>query len=431
MFTGAINTVNRSVVSEIVRAWEKIPVYVGCSGNFTVERILWKEGFRELHSNDVALYSCVVGAHLAGRPMDVRIESEAYAWLSEYMDGGGCGTIAVLLICSEFLQYEHRDEPYHRRMREAYRSQFRTIHERTVERVEVALQGMRVSSFDKGDVVEFLDRVPDECALISYPPTYRGGYERLYRAMDEVFEWNEPEYELFDEERFKMMLEAVVGKNHWILARDHEVPELADSLRGIVQTGMRSKPFFVYTDQARAKVVAPHQHTQALAVPRLRGELQGDLRVVKITQRQMNLLRSEYLSPGIVPAQSDINLAVLCGDELVGALGFRKGEFMSDVYMMTDFAVRPTVYGRLAKLVLAAALSRETRIILEQLYNRKVKTVATTAFSDNAVSMKYRGLFDLYSRKKGKLTYVADLGRCSLKEGMQWWMKNHALLLSA
>jgi hypothetical protein len=39
-FIGSINQPVRSVLAELAPEWKDRPVYVGCSGNFTVERTL-------------------------------------------------------------------------------------------------------------------------------------------------------------------------------------------------------------------------------------------------------------------------------------------------------------------------------------------------------------------------------------------------------
>jgi Phage DNA Adenine Methylase-like domain 1 len=72
MFIGAINENLRAVVAEIAHRWKGAKVYVGCTGNATVERIVSQFGPAELHGNDVSLYSCVLGSHLAGIKVEVK-----------------------------------------------------------------------------------------------------------------------------------------------------------------------------------------------------------------------------------------------------------------------------------------------------------------------------------------------------------------------
>jgi hypothetical protein len=44
MFIGSINRYMRAVLEQAAGQWKGLPVYVACSGNFTVERILARCG---------------------------------------------------------------------------------------------------------------------------------------------------------------------------------------------------------------------------------------------------------------------------------------------------------------------------------------------------------------------------------------------------
>ena len=121
-FVGSINAGLRAMLTEMAPSWVGRDVYVGCSGNFTVERILWEAGVRSLHGNDVSLYTCTVGGYLAGEPILSDIQDPSYGWLEGYMDDGGLRTIATLLLCSEALNYADRPKPYHERMWNGYRA---------------------------------------------------------------------------------------------------------------------------------------------------------------------------------------------------------------------------------------------------------------------------------------------------------------------
>lgn len=54
MFVGTINEDLRALIKDAVRDWDVQDLYVGCSGNFTIERMLKDSGFR-LHGNDTVL----------------------------------------------------------------------------------------------------------------------------------------------------------------------------------------------------------------------------------------------------------------------------------------------------------------------------------------------------------------------------------------
>lgn len=99
MFIGSINRYMRAVLETAAQGWRGMPVYIACSGNFTVERILARCGVGAIHSNDVSLYSCALGWHLASRIASqgcawpgggFRVKQEAgqFSWLQPYLDPG-------------------------------------------------------------------------------------------------------------------------------------------------------------------------------------------------------------------------------------------------------------------------------------------------------------------------------------------------------
>lgn len=429
LFVGSINQDLRCLVSETTRYWESEDVYIGCSGNFTIERILKGRNFK-LHGNDVSLYTNTIGNYLAGNPMEITIKDEKFEWLEPFMEEG-VDRIATLLLCTSMLDGYYRNEPYFVRKRDAYHDQWERLHAETKTKIETGLDGLNVVEYWSGDVVEWAKNSPKDKAFISFPPTYTGGYEKLYQAFEDVFEWEEPEYEMFDKERLGEMVEAVKEKKEWMMARDEPIEALEGYEVGTVQTSLRSKPVIVYASKSKKRITMPHQKTELLKIKRANAETEftADSKVglVKISQAQMNTLRSLYLNPGIAPASAVINFAVVVDQQLIGAMGLSKSQFSKgEGYVMSDFVIRPLKYKRMSKLVLACVLSVEAKFLLEQAINGRVKALTTTAFTDKPVSMKYRGLFEIHSRKEGRINYTAPAGRWTLQEGFKWWWNKHS-----
>jgi hypothetical protein len=425
MFVGAINGDLRSVLASLAPAWRGLPIFVGCSGNATIERILPSLDVGELHGNDVAVYSCALGHHLASQPFHVTIEDERYAWLKPYVEPG-VPTVTTLLLCTTAFQLADRDTPYHRRMWQAYTGRWAQLHAETAEKIKAATEKVRLRSFYAGDVVDFLTNAPEESVVVSAPPTYRGGYERLYKKLGAVFDWPKPDYQLFTEERFAALIDVIRTKRVWVVSRDQPIPTLDGFQVARVQTGMRSKPVYVYSNHAGATLTVPRQKLEAVPYARVTDRAEPPLALVDLTQGQLNTLRSEYLNPRMAPAAATVRFGVLAAGRLAGAMGFKLywpyGDDWCHAYRMTDFAVSCSV-PKLSKLVLAATLTKEVQTVLEQAACGRVQTIATTAFTDKPVSMKYRGVYALHSRKEGALNYVGMAGKWTLEEAYQWWNK--------
>jgi hypothetical protein len=170
MFVGAINQDLRSVLATLAPAWRGLPVYVGCSGNFTVERLLAAHGLTDLHGNDVSLYSCALGAHLAGKDFRVSARDGDLAWLGDWLQPG-LPTLATLLLCTTALEFHGRDNPYHQRMWNAYLRRWPAMHAKTLANLEKGLADLKLRDFYAGDVVDFLANTPQDSVVISFPKT--------------------------------------------------------------------------------------------------------------------------------------------------------------------------------------------------------------------------------------------------------------------
>lgn len=105
---------------------------------------------------------------------------------------------------------------------------------------------------------------------------------------------------------------------------------------------------------------------------------------------------------GIRPGAATQAYAVCVDDRMIGVFAFAAHSAhgdVGDIYLLSDFPVRPTDYPHLAKLVLHAVLSEEVCALAQRLTGRRIRTIFTTAFTKNHVSMKYRGVFQEANRK--------------------------------
>ncbi|MBI5167693.1 MAG: hypothetical protein HY998_08175, partial [candidate division NC10 bacterium] len=200
-FIGSINAETRKWLGNNGTAFDGRQVYVGCSGNFTVEQILSRYALKaRIWGNDVSIYSGVLGAYLADQPFDFSVREEEYKWLEAHMEDveAKAATVMVLL---EALKYEKANNAFKARHWNHYHHNFSQFHQATVEKLRERKQGIRLEGYSSKDIFDLLDEIPKEAVVVAFLPTYAGGYERMFKRLGEIFEWDEPSYEIIDEER--------------------------------------------------------------------------------------------------------------------------------------------------------------------------------------------------------------------------------------
>lgn len=454
MFRGAIPAELRAIIDQYVESWDCEKVYVGCSGNFTIERLLTAHN-KKIYSNDVQLYSSVLGCYFSRQPFELTIREEyqdKLEWLKEYIDTQERAAATVMLSTRMPAQLDQPNAYYQRIMR-GFRSQWSRLHSETVEKLNRV--NLNLESYYLGDVVDYEASAPKGEGLIVFPPFYSGDYEAQFKSLDKIFQWEEPDYQLFDDQRRLELLNEVALHKHWIIGLHLRIKEFEPYLRAILQTTNRGVRIYVYTDNKEVRCVMPAQEVAAVPWPRLLPgmEIGNKITLHVLTEAQFCSLRSQYMNPGIKPGKPSLALAVVVDGILIGAFAYSIAPSFASIpqsmpqphgYLLSDFPVAPSDYKRLSKLVLYAALSKEGQILIERTANHRIRTITTTAYTNKPVSMKYRSLFKLLSRKKQDgqmegtsisdqyyakkyaLQYGSVIGKWSLVEALDIWKQKHA-----
>lgn len=423
MFLG---TVPKELVAHLVRVvseWESPAIQVLCSGNFTFERALYQAGVGPLYGNDVSLYSCALGSILAGNPLRVRIKSPDFEWLQPYMGDPLSSSVCVLLASR---LPAHTKNAHYERLMKLWQAQWPDMHARMLDKYR-ALDPI-LAGFRPQDCTEVLADVPDDWGIVSYPPTYSGGYERMWRKLDDIFAWDQPHYDKMTVNGALAFARTIAARRYYYVVTAEPLPDLEPSWVGYVYK-RGHKECFAYSNHSEPTAFVAR-------APKYNGVLlQTDtpgLSVAEISEKCFETLRAMYLSPRIEPAKAQWPFAVFLDGRLIGVFAMtvtaaRRNTYRP--YLMCDFATDTTL-SRASKLVVMTAISREVQQILARKTGLWFKSCLTTAFTDKPVSMKYRGVMNLVKRildKDGKqvgLNYKGEFGRWTLSEALDIWRKS-------
>jgi len=438
-FLGTIPNPLRSIIKEAAQEWPAGDVYIACAGNMTIERTLRDSGPGFVsHSNDVSIYTTALGSWLAGEKVMLALSDE-YAveldWLAPYLDGD-TGSLAALMLATHFIDDLGSEHPWKRRNVEAHIRDFPSLHAKTVEKLTA--NRFEIGSYACKDVRAWLDEdVPEDATICSFPPFDKGGYEKLYQRLDEVFVWPKPEYEILDQDGVDDVVDKITSRPRWLIGLLTRRAELEEYLVGYVLPTPSARAFYVYAKGGSqpTRFVKPQTKVVPVTIPRLsRGDEIGDsMKLVPLKQEEFAALRGKYLNAGIKVSGGNIKqpFAILVDDKMIGvvASGLGVPGARGRYLLTTDFAVAPHDYPKLSKLVIMAATSTEHQRILERMWSARVREFQTAVYTNNAASMKYRGLFDLTERVeqdegesfKYKLVYRADLGKWTLDEALAIW----------
>jgi hypothetical protein len=427
-FVGSINAETRKWLGNNGAAFNDRQVYVGCSGNFTVEQLLSRYAPKaRIWGNDVSIYSGALGAYLANQPFELSVKEDEYKWLEAYLEDVE-GRAAALMVLLEALKHENMSNAFKARHWAHYRNNFTQFHQATVEKLRERKQEIRLEGYTGKDIFDLLDEIPKEAVVIAFLPTYAGGYERMFKRLGEIFTWDEPDYQIIDEERKKRTIMKMRERDYLYLD-DKVYPGLP--MVAVVRKA-RMKPVYIYSNMSALRLAVLKQQRRSQFMPFARLSDQDEitpaskLTIVPTSNAVVNYYRDVYLSKGVgIPADGEAPFAVAVDGKVFGFLIFARMQGRGDVYLLADFVVNSTRYRRLAKLLLLVIQTREIRRMMEEKLLAELPTCTTMVFTDKPVSMKYRGLFKLARRDQGKLVYSTEMGIRNLKEVIPLWLKKY------
>jgi hypothetical protein len=404
MFVGSINSKIRLLIFTEKKLFSERNICIGCSGNFTVEQIL--QGLDcKIWSNDVALYSSLIGHHLAGNHSCLEIRDPRYSWIEPYIAKGGVDRIAAVALLFEMLKNEKGNNLQQSRMWAHYRENFEKFHEKSCARIAKTLSAIRISRYTTVDAHDLYRDLPKDWIRVAFLPTYVGGYEKLYECLDKIFSWDAPAYQVLTKERYEATL-AFMRRGQYLYLSDYDRKE--EGLFAIVKTG-RLRNVYLYSNMPFKKsYVIPHAKSVpggfALLPPDHPITQESRIEFRKADNQRMNYYKNLFLKKGIDHTTGVSPLFVFLDGYLFGFLLFDVIRYGMDqdratrgVYMLSDFVIASPI-SRLSKLLLLATKTGELRQILKEKFLQAVDFILTTAFTDKPVSMKYRGVYDLMKR---------------------------------
>lgn len=431
MFVGSINAKIRNLIFTEKSLFSDKDICVGCSGNFTVEQILQGLNCR-IWSNDVAMYSSLIGNHLAGNPMRAEIRDQEFDWLCPYMEASGVSRIAAVSLLFEMLKLEKGNNLQQIRLFAHYKNNFAEYHQKSCARIEETLSKIKIDRYTAQDVFALYKSLPEDWIRIAFLPTYVGGYEKLYARLEKIISWDAPQYDLLTPERYEETV-GFMRRGYYLYLADYDRQE--EGLFAVVKTG-RLKNVYLYSNLPfRKSYVIPYaKYTKSkykLLPSDHRITEESLITYLKATNDQLNYYKNLFLKKGIDYATGMSPLMVFLDGYLFGFLlfdviryGMDQDKATRGVYLLSDFVIASPI-DKLSKLLLWATKTKELQEILRDKFLQAVDFILTTAFTDKPVSMKYRGVYDLMKRGEGFLQYTATCGTLTTQEVVKTWIKKY------
>lgn len=447
-FLGAVASSVRQVLARYT-ADVSLPCLIIGAGNFTVPSVLRSGGYTgPITACDVTLYTSALGAYLSGWSLDASERADC----PEHLRGLLCTDSPVELAASISLLLDLREvwqakNPWQERQVAHSRAAWNALMERTVGKLEIYKGHIGEIDYQARDGFDLLASCGNAHTVFAFPPTYKAGYEKLEALLRAVVDWTPPPYKEMTDKSLELF-EQIARFDAYYVVLEKNLPEVHDILgkpSAILPRG-RGRTTTIIAKSANKVVVRCNAKTASIApiwppeTPISGMETPGFAPISRAQSLRLNELylakRIDYYDGGV-----DACLAFTLDGKVIGKADIirtSQGQWKlppdnpagdTPFYIMCDLAVSSDVERRLAKLVLCLLGAKEVKAWLDAKLCARFGWALTTAFSAGPVSMKYRGVFDLYSRKQDKhsgqyaLNYFCALGVETLDKRFALWCK--------
>lgn len=414
MFFG---TVPNQCIEQILRVipfdrWSD--AYVCCSGTFKIEQALHGR-FQNLriHGNDVSLWSCAIGQYLIDQPVELTFHDRLQFIEDRFTpETPFVERVGAVLVAQEMSRYA-RNNSYCLKHWHFYVESFDQHLQKACEKLQNLHSKAGLHDYFPGDWRDHIRHAAENGGgVAAFPPFFRGDYESQYKFIEANIKWKPAPYDLYNPKDLGGILDWVdeLGIQYCILS-----DQVFENRKPMLEfVAGRKVPHYCYSSTSRSSVRHIFSKPEPfLYKPIVPAKLTRDSKVtvVPAEAKHLNFIKDIYLAKGIIHSSGLVNYFVFVDDMLAGGVIYALSKYgatdpetgkvyhaSESVYLLSDVSL--TTENKLSKLIAMLATSATLTTPVSTRLLSRIQYIVTTARSKNPVSMKYRGIYTLLSRRE-------------------------------
>lgn len=413
------------------------------AGNFVVSQLA-SQAVKdvEILSSDVSLYSCAIGYAINDEDCGIRFSDKAK---DLYRFAANASTpeeiaAATIILCEAIQAMNKAKVRYYATIVKDIAINQDKYFAKMLAVVEKLKAEMSINfNYIGQDGAKTIESAAVGTFVYFDPPYFKGDYEKMWKGIETLVTMPELPYTLITEQEKSRQVELLHDSGAEFIYRTQA--ERVKGMKRIFQYNQgRSKTHYLYANY-KAKTGIKLD----LALKSVPGKFKiiGDdtvltgserARIVPIDGKVSNYYRVLWTKKA---KMTDMGMpyGLFLDDVFIGCITISSGlNFSMDYALIVSDCTPPgSVYKKLSKLPLLCILTEEFRLFVNSVMMWEHNGFTTIAFSNEPVSMKYRGLFELAERKpntandyKFKLTYrQRRMFNETIQKAYEEWFKKY------
>ena len=391
-------------------SWQS--AWIAGSSIFTIERALFAHRpDLPLHGNDVTIFSAAIAAIARGETLDFTFIAKLARWEDMLAGRPFLDRVAALMLCKMLSAQFPGDSLHSNKHWAHYEREFDAALDRPRERIAALAGELRLASYTGGDFRDHLARCAEAGGgfIMASPPS-RSQHDGDNKLIAANVAWAQPSFEGWSSAALPALLDQIdVLGLPFIAIADAPIP--GRNVASLYRKGLDPARYVLTSERtARTSLIDQPPVTDAkpfkfVPVDIDRISKRTQVRLYPCTAGSADYIKGLFLQENIVFVRGMVNVLIYLDDMLAGVLTYNRmnralGGFKQHdaIYLLSD--VSTSRFGRISKLLPMLATCRHmVDYAGKRLTHRPVLQVLTTVRSNNPASMKYRGVFNMVSRK--------------------------------
>lgn len=448
MFFGTTPQIVAQFIKKEIESIKPKRVFVPFAGNFVIEQITGiVDKNIEVHSTDVMLYSRAIGHALTDTKIDCELKPHILELFPSFKDKNTpVEKCALVIFFTEYSKNMNKNHiPYYKALNSHGIKQAEKYFEKIVKKIESFKSNIGKMTFYGSDACVVLPKVQESDLVFYDPPVIIGDYEKQYKALQDVFDFNDPDYTIITEELKLQQLQEMHDKGAIVYYRTNNPnPDVKSPFELIYSYQYKhSGVYCIYSNTNTVKWVGSWSPIKE-QIPKYQLIDKNDVITensevvfLPVSSKIANHYRLLWVKKAAMTDSGHAFLIFIDG-KMAGvaviADSLKFGTEWAVIY--SDPACPHSRYKRLSKLVLYLICTKQTLKLINDKSIWEHTGFTTRVFTNEPVSMKYRSLFNLTERAedldgnyKYKLIYKSKKIFDSYKDALKEWLKKDGKVL--
>lgn len=445
MFFGTTPAVISNFLADEIKKHNPARVIVPFAGNFVVEKIASIVNPNvKIICTDVSLYSRAIGYYLSGVDSAIKVKSEIIEEFPGLKNYGNTerNAIAVVMLGEVARSRKKMNQPFYKTQVEDCRKNSEEYAEKISKKLQNFKETFKNNDFEflGSDGILLCERAEKGDLVFYDPPVILGDYEKMFAPLEEMFDFDIPEYtQMTDEVKEKNLLSFSKKKITAYYRTNHILENIPQKYVQVFQYRYKYHSFYcVYTNNPSGKYVGTFVPLKETQIPIKIIQKTDDINpetqisVIKCKGPVANHFRLLWVKKAEM-ADAGIPYLIFADEKMIGLVVLMPGiQFSHEMaVILSDPACPTSKYKRLSKLILYIVCTREMLKMFNDDTMWEHNVFTTRVFTNEAVSMKYRSLFELAERKSDpsgnyqNVLIYQNKGKIlgTFKDGLMEWLK--------